>query len=322
MPIDLWSASGTMSLGLPGGWQAYLLFLGYLVLTFALFYAYRDKLKDALQTNVGWTIGLAIAAFFTSQLFPLDFSFNAPMIDAQPIAALLLFAMIPVLLGSAILHPVSAFIVGASSGLGRALGQTHTVLDIFTVGFTAVTVAFVLQQNYQGRVYKWLREPIVGAIVGSFVMTFVTSLTVFASLSLDGLAALDRTLIATRLNFWAFLIANIFAGLVVMAVLRAKPDLVPPRPLVPPPTQTSLKYRLISYYTFFSIVIIIVGTAIGYLVISNTSTQAFLNGMTIDVTNAKVVLESQPPCDKHRRHYPAEAVLAMINIIWQHKTNW
>ena len=198
MPIELWGASGTIKLGLPGGWQAYLLFFAYLAITFSLFYSYRHKLASALQKNLYWTIGLAITAFITSQLFSYDFSLNIPQVNEQPVAALILFAMIPVLLGSAILHPVSAFIVGASSGLGRAFGQTHSILDIFTVGFTAVSLAFIMQQNYRGRVYNWLREPIVASIIGTFILTLFSSLNLYVSLQVKGLAALDRTLISNK----------------------------------------------------------------------------------------------------------------------------
>ena len=295
MPIELWGASGTFQLGLPGGWQAYLLLLGYLLLTFTLLYAYRQKLKSALQHNLNWTVALAVAAFITSQLFTINFSFNVPLIEQKPIAVLALFSLIPILLGSAILHPVAAFLVGAAGGLGLALGQTHTILDIFTIAFTAVFLALIMQQNYRGQVYRWLREPLVAATIGTFVLTFLTSLSIFVSLPLTGLAALDRTMVAVSLNFWAFLFAFLLAGLVVTAVLRNRPKLRPKRHLTPSPTQTSLKNRLISYYTFFAIILILAGTTIGYLVLINTSTQAFLSAMTINVNNATTTLEAQPP---------------------------
>ncbi len=295
MPNDLWGTSDTVRFSLPDSWQAYLLLFAYLALTAYFLYTYRHQFKTAWQQNRYWTIGLTVAAFISSQLFPLNFSFNVPMIGEQPIAALLLLAMIPVLLGSAILHPVAAFVVGMSSGLGRALGQTHTVLDMFAWGFTAVFLSLLMQQNYHGRIYKWIRHPSIAALLGTLLLTLLNSLNSYVSLPLTGLAALDRTLVATRLNFWAFLIAATVAGLVVIAILHSMPDLRPQRPSRPSPTRTSLKHRLISYYTAFAIIMIIAGTAIGYFVIIKTSTQAYLNGMTINVNNATVILEEQPP---------------------------
>jgi len=295
MPNDLWGASDTIKFGLPGGWQAYLIFFAYLALTAYFLYIYRHQFTIAWQQNRYWTIGLTIAAFISSQLLPLNFSFNVPMIGEQPIAALLLLAMIPLLLGSAILHPVAAFVVGMSSGLGRAMGQTHTALDIFAWGFTAVFLSLIMQQNYQGRVYKWARHPIIAALGGTVLLTLLSSLNSYVSLPLSGLAALDRTLVATRFNFWAFFIASVIAGLVVIAVLHNKPDLAPKQQSRPSPIKTSLKHRLISYYTAFAIIVIIAGTAIGYLVIINTSTQAYLNAMTINVNNATAMLAAQPP---------------------------
>lgn len=294
MPIELWGASSTFQLGLPNDWQAYLLLLGYLVLTFYLFYTYQQTLKSSLQYHLNWTIGLALAAFITSQLFIVEFASNVPAIDGKPVAALALFALIPILLASAILHPVSAFLVGCASGLGLAVGQTHTIVDVFTMAFTAVSLALLMQQNYRGQVYRWLREPLVAAGIGTFILTFLMALSIFVSLPLTGLAALDRTIVAISLNFWAFLIAFLLAGLVVTAVLRSKPELKPKRHLTPSPTQTSLKNRLISYYTFFAVILIFIGTAIGYMVLINTSTQAFLSAMTINVNNAVTTLEAQP----------------------------
>lgn len=295
MPGDLWGASDAITIGLPGGWQAYFVLLLYVVLTGYLFYTYRKKLSAAFSFQRNWIIGLSVVAFITSQLFPIDFSFGAPFIDGQPVAALVLFAFIPVLLASAILHPLAAFVVGVSSGLGRALGQTHTILDLFTMGFTAVSLALLMQQSFQGRIYKWLREPVIAALIATFLLTFLITLTTYVSVPLAGLSALDRAFVAMRYNFGAVLLGNLLAGLVVMGTLRMMPDLKRTRPLVPPPTQTSLRHRLIAYYTVFAIIVIFAGTAIGYLVIINNSTQAFLNAMTINVSNVTAELQLQPP---------------------------
>ncbi len=295
MPIELWGASDAIKIGLPGDWQAYFVLLVYLALTGYLFYSYREKLQAAFTFQRNWIIGLTAAAFISAQLFPIDFSFKTPLIEGQAVAALVLFAFIPVLLASAILHPLAAFVVGVSSGLGRALGQTHTVLDLFTMGFTAVSLALLMQQNYQGRVYKWLREPVIVALIGTFLLTFLTTLTTYVSVPLQGLSALDRAFVAMRYNFWAFLLGNLLAGLVVMAILRTRPGLKRSRPFIPPPTQTSLRYRLIAYYTVFAVTAIFAGTTIGYLVIISNSTQAYLNAMTINVSNVTAELQLQPP---------------------------
>lgn len=297
MPVKLWGASDAIAIGLPGGWQAYFVLTLYLVLTGYFLYVYRARLHTAFAYQRKWIIGLALTAFITAQLFPIDFSFRTPLIDGQPVAALVLFAFIPVLLASAILHPAAAFVVGLCSGLGRALGQTHSVLDVFMMGFTAVSLALLMQQNFRGRVYQWLREPLVAALIGTFLLTILTTITAYVSLPLEGLSALDRAFVVTRYCFWAFLLGNLLAGLVVMGVLRAKPELIPARTLVPPPTQTSLRYRLIAYYTIFAIIVIVAGTAIGYLVIINTSTQAYLNAMTINVSNITAELQQQPPAN-------------------------
>ena len=254
-----------------------MLLILYLALTVVLFYTYRADFRHFSSRQRNWTLGLAVLALIAGLLFPLDLFANLPA--NLPVADLTLVALIPVLLAAAFLPVTAVFLIGVSGGLGVALGQGQSWLVLFNVGFTAVFAALLMQQHYQGQLYRWLRQPVVAGILAAFLLTFLSGLTTFATADGSWLTALDQTLVVMRANLVVYLIEAVVAGLVVTGILRAMPDLRPKRPYTPAPDQRSLQRQLISHYALFSVVMIGLTIAVVYLLITFSASQALLRQM-------------------------------------------
>ncbi len=260
-----------------------MLLILYLALTVVLFYANRADFRHFSSRTRNWALGLAVLALIAGLLFPLDLFPDLPA--DMPVAALTLAALIPVLLAAAFLPVTAVFLIGVSGGLGMALGQSQSWLVVFNVGFTAVCAAFLMQQHYQGQLYRWLRQPVAAGILAAFLLTLLSGLTTLATVDASWLTALDQTLVIMRANLVVYLIEAIIAGLVVMGILRAMPDLRAKRPFTPSPDQRSLQRQLISHYALFSVAMISLTVTVVYLLIAYSTSLALLRQMDASADN-------------------------------------
>ncbi len=291
MPVSLWGVSREVSLDLPNRAVGYLLLLFCAALFIYLVNYFWSKYQRFSRRQWLWTAVLSLAGLLTSQLLPLHFPFASPPVSELPDSAAVLLSGIPLLLAGIVIGPAGALIVGAFSGLGTALGQTHQLFDLFWGAFTAVSVAFLLQQNYIGQVYYWLRQPWVAGLLSGLLLTILSGFGAFAAASVSGLSALDQALVVASANFWPRLLEGVVAGVVVTFVLRNLPDLRPSQSLIPPPTRRSLQKRLqLNYFTFAAVLILLSITVVYNLAIS-VSTRLVVNQMAY---NATVVSEEIP----------------------------
>jgi hypothetical protein len=291
MPVNLWGVSRELSLNLPNRAAGYLLVLFCIALFVYLARHFRPHAQRFTRQQWVWTAALSLAGFFTSQLLPLRFSFASSPVAELPENAVMLLSAIPLLLAGVVVGPAGALIVGAFTGLGVTLGQTHQLVDIFWGMFTAVSLAYLLQQHYSGQIYHWLRQPWVVGLLGGLLFTLLSGIGTFATVEVSGLAALDQALVAATANLWPRLLEGLVAGGVVMFVLRNVPNLRPSHPLVPPPTRRSLQKRLqLNYFAFAALLISLSITVVYNLAIS-VSTRLVVNQMAY---NAAVVSEQIP----------------------------
>ncbi|HIP72126.1 MAG TPA: PAS domain S-box protein [Anaerolineae bacterium] len=272
-----------------------MLLILYLALTVVLFYAYRADFRHFSSRQRNWTSGLAVLALIAGLMFPLDLFPDLPA--NLPVAALTLVALIPALLAAAFLPITAVFLIGISGGLGMMLAQSQSWLVLFNVGFTAVFAALLMQQRYRGQLYRWLRQPVVAGILTAFLFTLLSGLTTFAAADAPWLTALDQTLVVMRANLAVYLIEAVIAGLVVMGILRAVPDLQTKRPLTPSPDQRSLQRQLISHYALFSVVMISLTIAVVYLLITFSTSLTLLKQMDASANNiaAEMALKELDP---------------------------
>ena len=291
MPVNLWGVSREVSLNLPNRGVGYLLLLFCVALFVYIILRFRPEYQRFSRNQWFWTLALSLAGLLTSQLLPLHLQFATPPVAELPDSAALLLSGIPLLLAGIVVGPASALLVGAFTGLGFTLGQTHQLFAIFWGTFTAVSTAILLQQNYNGRIYYWLRQPIVVGVVAGLIFTALSGIGTFAAVSLTGLSALDQALVVATANFWPRLIEGVVAGGVITIILRNTPDLRPTQPLVPPPTRRSLRRRLqLNYFAFASLLILLSITIVYNLAIS-VSTRLVVDQMAY---NAAVVSAEVP----------------------------
>jgi PAS domain S-box-containing protein len=282
MPVNLWGVSEELSLDLPSRAVGYLLLLLCFSLFVYLLARYRPIYQRFLQKHWVWVVALSFAGLFTSQLFPLQ-------LIASPVAQLpgsvaVLLGFIPLLLAGVVLGTPGALLVGAFTGLGFSLGQTHQLFDIFWGAFTAVSVARLLQQPYKGRIYDWLRQPVlVGGLTG-LLFTVLSGIGTFVAVDVAGLSALDQALVVAAANFWPRLLEGLLAGGVVSFICRSVPDLRPSQPFISPPTRRSLQSRLqLNYFAFATLLILLSITVVYNLAIS-VSTRLVIDQMAYNAT--------------------------------------
>ncbi len=291
MPVSLWGVSREVSLDLPNRAVGYLLLLLCAALFVYLASYFRPNYQRFSRKQWLWTAALSLGGLVTSQLLPFHFQFASPPVAELPDSAAMLLGGIPLLLAGVVVGPPGALLVGAFTGLGTLLGQTHWLFDIFWGAFTAVTIAFLLQQNYIGSIYHWLRQPWLAGLLSGLLFVVFSGFGGFASAAVSGLSALDQALVMVTANFWPCLLEGIVAGGVVTFVLHNMPDLRPSQSLIPPPTRRSLQKRLqLNYFTFAALLILLSITVVYNLAVS-VSTRLVVNQMAY---NATVVSEAIP----------------------------
>ncbi|MCB8985734.1 MAG: PAS domain-containing protein [Ardenticatenaceae bacterium] len=289
MPLELWGAAGTTGLSWPDHPLEYLLLLLYAGLLAYIVYAYRAHVSEFNSREWGLFAGLSVIGLLTSQLFPIPLSFEnqlAPVAVAQnPMTVLAPFTAVPLLLAAASLNPLAALGVGLVTGLGTALGQTHQVYAIFHGGFTAVLAYFLLRQNYQGRLFRWLRLPVVAGPLSMAALAIPIGLATFVEAVgvVSTLTAVDLAISTATANLLPLLLEGVLGGVIVMLILLGVPQLAPPpRPLRPTPWQRSLRNRLLTNFVLFVGLVLILMVFVVYNVAVNVSTRLVVNQMAHD----------------------------------------
>lgn len=284
MLVELWGASERVGLLRPDNLSQYLLLLLYTLVLAIVFWRTRHAVRSLVQTRWRWLIGLSLGGLLASQLLPLRLPFST-----QPLT---LFTAVPLLLTAILLHPVAAAIVGLFTGLGQALGQSHHLFDLFHFAFAGYLAAILMQQRYIGRVYEWLRQPLLTGPISMGAAAFLVGTAIFVgSTAPRRLIALDQSLVATSNTFWVFLLEGLIGGALVMIILRALPELRPRQTYIPSPTQRSLRSRLLGNFLLFSFVLTVLLITVVYNLSVVVSRQLAVNQMAY---NAEVTLADIP----------------------------
>ncbi len=301
MPVKLWGASETIAFNLPDRFMGYLLLLCYILISGFLIYRYRADWHDLGGRGWRWLIGLGLAAFAASQFL----AYPVGQTPAGPAAYLSLLTAVPLLLAAAILPPTVALWVGAAAGFGQTLGETHQLFSIFNYAFVTCVTAVLIQQNYIGRLYRWLREPIVAGALGGLLLAVLAGVAAFASGPAAGLEALDVGLVIAAASLWPRLLEGVVGGVVVMFILRALPDLRPSRPLVPSPTQRSLQKRLTLNYIGFTAILLTLTLLVLYSVAITVSTRVIAHNVaeTLPAMTPDPVAETAETSSPNAKQY-------------------
>ena len=161
---------------------------------------------------------------------------------------LMLFAILPALLGGWLSGPLTASILGALAGLFLAYFDTHSSFTILEISWLAALFSVAVSQNYRTWVYRALRRPFLAAAVlsGFYPLLFV----------LDAFFLVSGT-VAERLDFaisnsyttaaatgGSLLIAGFIVEIIAIFYSDAKKT---PQELLPSPGENSLKVRFLNY---------------------------------------------------------------------------
>ncbi len=305
MELKPWGALGTPYLSLPERSLGYMILALYAVL---LVLTLLHRRRDFRQLNFRqWILAFLLVpiSIACSQLFLISISTEnqlPPLSSAQnPVAYLAPFGFAPLLFAGATLNPIAAVIVGFAAGLGRAMWQTHQLTDPFNYAFAALIAAYLMQQNYSGRLYALLRLPSISGIFGALLLLpLVGGATfVYANLDATNLEALDLALSTTTANILPLLVEGILGGAVVSLLLFGLPQLKPRRRMIPSPLSLSLNTRLVATFFLFAGLLSFLLVIIGFNLALRVATNLAVAQMARDAESVSTTI---PDFRAHRQH--------------------
>lgn len=272
MLVELWGASDAFRLTLPGSPLGYiLLFIETILIGTVLFVVTKIPPVRHPQ-RWQWTLALSLAGFITSQLFPIFFPFTS-----QPLTP---FSVLPLLLAATILDPFAVIIVGAMTGLGQGLGQTHQLFDIYHFAITGLVAYVFMRQRYIGRLYNLCRHPVVSGLLSMIGPAVLLGIATFANAA-DGnsLTALDQALYQGNNALFLFLIEGLIGGTLLFIILQALPNLRPRQTHIPSPARRSLRKQLLGNFFAFSLFLTLLLVTVVFNLSINVSRRLVLNQM-------------------------------------------
>lgn len=272
MLVEIWGAGEKINASLPDHPLGYFLLIFYLFLIATFLYQIRHPLVSQLSDKGTWLAGLVFAALICSRLLPLQ-------LPGLP-TAIALFSALPLLLAAAILSPALAMIVGAATGLIVSLTVSHELYDIFHYALTALLAALLMQQPFAGRVYAYLRQPMVAGGVALATTAVLQSIATFINNLHNGsLMALDQAVVMLNQHLLVRTLEGVMGGALVWLILRWLPILVPKRSLISAPMQRSLSNQIMGNFLLFSLALTLLVLTITYNLSVLVSRQLVVNQM-------------------------------------------
>lgn len=299
MPFELWGATDAPWIALPQrSLFGYGLLLAYGVALILLLYRQRARLARMTRRQWAGALFLSLLSLAVSRLFLVSIGFDSqlppPSAAQNPEVTLALFGSVPFLLAAATLNPGAALIVGLFSGVGRALWGTHQLYDPFYFALVALFAASWMQQNYRGRIYRWLRSPLVTGPLSLVVTVPAVGLAAlaYAGVGAGNLAALDWATSTTAAQALPFFAEGLIGGAIVALILFGIPQWRQrPTTLVPSPQGRSVRNRLLINFAIFAVLLSIGLFTVVFNLSVNVATQLALNQMAHD---AEAVAERIP----------------------------
>ena len=285
-PTNIWGV-GQLGLWPPNGPLAYALLLLVAALVLGVLYRLRAAAVLRAMSRRQWLAlgGLCLAALALSQLLPLRLPWSNPILRQHPATAyLILLAAVPPLLAGATLNIPAAVLVGLVAGLGRAVGQTGTPLDILAGGVVAGASAWLMQQNYAGRLFSTLRRPVVAGSLGRLLWVVFIVLDAGGALSPAAtlLDALDLGLFVGLRAAAPLLIEGALGGLIVSLILWIAPHWRPDRGLVPSPLRRTLQRQLTTAFLSFAAAIVLLSAFVAFGLSARTARTAVAEQMAAE----------------------------------------
>ena len=279
----------------PQGALAYGLLLLLAALLALILYRLRAAAVLRAMSRRQWAafVLLCLAGLGLSALLPLRLPWPNPLLrDHAATASVMLFAAVPYLLAGAALNTPAAVIVGLCAGLGRALGQTGAPVDVLAGGLAAAASAWLMQQNYAGRLFRALRFPVVAGALGRLPWGAIVALDIVAATAPRAgfLSALDLGLVVGVYALVPLLLEGLTGGLLVALALWIAPQWRAERGLVPSPLRRSLQRQLTAAFLSFVAVVVLVSGLLVFVLSARSARSALAGQMAANADAVAVRL--------------------------------
>jgi hypothetical protein len=190
--------------------------------------------------------------------------------------ALMLFSALPWMLAGGFLGPVAAAIIAFVVGVLRFLWDTHSIFTPLEYVLLSVLFSVMIRQRYRTFIFSAARQPLVAAILLSFVFALLFIFdAVFAA---SGTLAARLDFAITRLPMFALAatIELLIAGAFAQALAATFPNTWGLRlSLQPSPAEQSLEARFL-FGTGFLLVILLITLLIGDWIVAGDASRKLL----------------------------------------------
>jgi len=149
------------------GWVVWVFFLGALVYALVSWRGYQPEWK---KREWGFFIVLLILVPLASLFIGIRLTSASarplPGLPADaPGSALMIFSAIPWILGGGLLGPLGAAALGALSGIFSGVWNTYSLFSFLELALMGTWFSVNMRQRYRTKSYKFLRQPLVGALL-------------------------------------------------------------------------------------------------------------------------------------------------------------
>ncbi|MFB0536308.1 MAG: ATP-binding protein [Anaerolineae bacterium] len=249
--------------------------LHLLILSFVL-YRWRHDFRRLGCRGVFLLLGLVLAAALLGNACKFHpTSEDAVWVPARPDLPLL--AGLPTLLAASLLGAGPATLVAFIGGMVRGLFESHLILRPFEMAVFGLLVGFLIRQDYAGRLFSILRQPIVASLLAALLAWTIFFWSFYVYAAGPSLYVYINSFAAATGYLPFILIEGLIAGLVVQALLLPFPRL---KPVIEaqrtPPYGYSLNRRLL-----FFVVPLILAFILALFYVVNVKAIQVATGQTI-----------------------------------------
>ena len=261
---------------LPVRTEGYLFLRLHMIILAFVLYRWRDDFRRLGGRGTFLLLGLVLATALLSNALKFHpVSEDAVLVPARPDLPLL--AGLPTLLAASLLGAGPATLVAFVGGMVRGLFESHLILRPFEIAVFGLLVGFLIRQDYAGRLFSILRQPIVASLLAALLAwtIFFWSFYVYAA---GPFLSVFISSFAAAIGYLPFvLLEGLIAGLVVQALLLLFPRL---KPVIEaqrtPPYGYSLNRRLL-----FFVVPLILAFILALFYVVNVKAIQVATGQTI-----------------------------------------
>ena len=291
--------SGYPNLLLPT-WFGWIIWLGLFGLAVFLLVHWRGIQPPVKIHMWGLLIGLLILIPVTSLFvgvrlqartgLPLP---NLPT-NTSPGSAMMLFSAVPWTLAGGFVGPVGAAVLGLLAGILRGVWDTYTLFTGLEFSILAIVFSAGVRQRYRTPIYRWMRQPVVSALlmIPLYLILFLVGAFFSLPSNIPIAARLDFALSNSGVAVLAFSAEMLIAGIIAqMAAILFPQAWGGKKPLQPSPAETSLETRFMYATGTFTIVLLLTLLIGDWLVAGQAA-----NGLLKDrlATTAQVAAQNVP----------------------------